>query len=289
MSSFTPDLVTCSLLFADDCNFVELKKLSLQSLDIESQKNLEVLESSSSSENSGENNDNNEAQQAEGESSEGQLISVGPDAFRRVYEFDDEQCILRTRADDDGPFVQGSEIFDALSERPTWICQLDQDVNLRTLLHLPHGYYTINWIFAYRIASDSRFGGYGVHVYNCSFGEPLDAAMFRARIHDPSQPFISTNLNAIINPRVTMPLEIPEYQTSKLSESSDDLVLKRKNEGHIVVASQQALQVDWDGPTAFLIKLVSKRLLKGRLWLLAVVLKKHEKQDLETYRGTEIR
>ena len=67
-----------------------------------------------------------------------------------------------------------------------------------------------------------------MQVYNCSFGEPLDAVMFQARIYDPNQPNICTNLNAIINPRVTMLLEVPEYQTNRLFERSDDLVLRRK-------------------------------------------------------------
>lgn len=79
-----------------------------------------------------------------------------------------------------------------------------------------------------RIASDSRSEGRSMQVYNCSFGEPLDAVMFQARIYDPNQPNICTNLNAIINPRVTMLLEVPEYQTNRLFERSDDLVLRRK-------------------------------------------------------------
>ena len=177
----------------------------------------------------------------------------------------------------------------SMTEQPAWICQLDQDVNLRTLVQLPPGSCIINWLFAYRLASDFRPGGPSIQVYNCLFREPLDARMFRARIYDPSQPFISTNLNAIINPRTTLPLEVPEYQTSRLSESTDDLVLRRKTEGHVAIASHQTLQVSWDGPTAFLIKLVSKKVLKGRLWFLGVILKKDDARDLNTYQATEVR
>ena len=269
------------MLFVDDRNFAELKTLPLQSHDKKSKVNLGTSDSSSSS----DNRDNNEPQEAEGKSSEAQTISIGPDAFKRVYEFNDEQCTLRNMADDDGPFVRGSEVFDALRVRPTWICQLNQDVNLRTLLDLPRGYYTINWIFAYRIPPEFRSKGHGVQVYNCSFGKPLDAAMFRARIHDPSQPFISSNLNAIIHPRVTIPLTVPEYETMRLSEPSDDLVVRRKNEGHIICASQHVLQVEWDGPTAFLIRLVSQRVLEGRLWFMGTLLKKHDVEDHGNYQG----
>ena len=264
---------------------VELKNLNLQSLDREPQANPESLESSISS----EHDDDHTAREAGSVFRKGQPINVSPDAFKRVYEFGDEQCILRSRANDDGPSVQGSEIFDAMSNRPAWICQLDQDVNLRTLLQLPKGFYSINWIFVYRIASDLRSEARTPQIYNCSFGEPLDAAMFGARTYDPSQPFISSNLNAIINPRVTIPLEVPEYQTMKVSESSDDLVLRRKKEGHTIVANPRALRVDWDGPTAFLIKLVSQRSLKGRLWFLGVLLQKHDEQHLETYQPKEVR
>ena len=257
----------------------------MQSLDNESQENLQFSRSSSSS----NVNDNDEVGGAEGEFSEGKLSTIPSDAFRRVYEFGDEQCILRRKADDDGPFIHGSDVFDNFSVRRTWICQLDQDVNLRTLLKLPQGYYTINWIFGYRLTSGSRSGAGGVQVYNCSFGKPLDAAMFWARVHDPSQPFISTNLNAIINPRTTMQLRVPEYETIRLSDSSEDLVLKMKSEGHTVVAGRQMLQVDWDGPTAFLIKLVSQRSLEGRLWFLGALLEKHDPQDLDIYQNTEVR
>ena len=140
MSRFTPDLVRRSLPFIHNFNVAELKNLSLQPHKRKSQENLEVLRSGSSSENS----DNNEAKGAEGEYSRGQLISVGPDAFKRVYELDDEQCILRRRVDDDGPFVQGSEVFDAMSVRPTWNVNWTKTSTPALSSKLPQGYHTIN-------------------------------------------------------------------------------------------------------------------------------------------------
>ena len=217
------------------------------------------------------------------------IIGLGPHLFNRVYEFSDQQCVLRCKAEDDGPFIEGSEVFDALAVRKTWICNLDQDVNLRALVQLPKGLYTITWMFAYRLSDDCSLGVQKMQSYNCSFGEPINAAMFRARVNDPSQPFISTNLNAIINPRMTIPLVVPLYETRKSSESSDDFVLSCKRQADVPVGSQRPLQVDGDGPTAFLIKLVSSSVLTGRLWFLGVLLKRKSDEEAEGAQPMKVR
>ena len=217
------------------------------------------------------------------------IIGLGPHLCNRVYEFSDQRCVLRSKAEDDGPFIEGSEVYDALAHRKSWICNLDQDVNLRALVQLPKGLYTINWICAYRVSDDCSLGVQTMQIHNCSFGEPINAAMFPARVNDPSQPFISTDLNAIINPRVTIPLYIPVYETKKFSESSDDFLLSYKRQGDVPVESQRPLQVDTDGPTAFLIKLVSSRVLTGRLWFLGVLLKRKSDGEAEGADPTEVR
>ena len=191
--------------------------------------------------------------------------------FRRVIEFSDEQCILRTRSEEIDNFGGQSEFLRSLKGQPAWVCQLDADVNLRSAIHLPVGYYQSHWIFAYRLEAGCRhLAGPAIQTYNCSMGKPLDTAMFWARTTDPSQPFISGNLNAIILPRRTSALEVPKYETLGL-ESLEGVVLRRQNEGEMVLNSG-ILHVEWDAPTVFLIKLILRRFLKGKLSFLGVVL-----------------
>lgn len=191
--------------------------------------------------------------------------------FQRVIEFSDEHCVLKTPVEEDDELGDQSELLRNFKGQPRWICQLDADVNLRSVIHLPVGYYQCHWIFAYELDTEYRHSTHAMQTYNCSMGKPLNAAMFLSRTTDPSQPFISTNLNAIILPRRTSALEVPRYETLTQSKLSEDIVLRRKNKGEVVLNSD-TLQVDWDGPTAFLIKLISRRILEGELFFLGVIL-----------------
>ena len=191
--------------------------------------------------------------------------------FQRVFEFSNKHCILKIPVEEDGQFSDQSRFLQHFKGQPRWICQLDADVNLRSVIHLPVGYYQCHWVFAYNLDTEYLQSTHGMQAYNCSMGKPLDAAMFQSRTTDPSQPFISNKLNAIILPRCTSALQVPTYETLAQRKSPEDVMLRRKNKGEVVLRSE-TLKVDWDGPTAFLIKLVSQRILEGELFFLGVIL-----------------
>ncbi|KAI9658782.1 MAG: hypothetical protein M1821_002342 [Bathelium mastoideum] len=219
---------------------------------------------------------------------------LGADQFARVVEFSDAECVLRPVTDDLRRICEEDGGFLPPTGRKVWYCRLDTDVNLRCLALIDPKVYMVVWLFAYQIEPGFQPTHYGVQTYNCSIGKPLDAAMFASRTRDPAQPFISTNLNAIILPRITVPLEAPKYETQEDSNSSNSFTVTRLSESVVILVAPTYIDVDWDGPTAFLIKSVSSRFMRGSLMFLGALLYESTTPDLEQGlpnggRATEVR
>ena len=210
--------------------------------------------------------------------------------FNRVVEFSDEECILREPTHDLRRICAEHREGEIASSDQVWSCRLDTDVNLRSLVFIDRGYYIPVWLFAYHFTPGPQFSGHALQSYNCSMGDPLDASMFMSRTTDPAQPFISTNLNAIINPRVTTTLHVPNYISNTHPESPERISLTRHPEGVITLNAEHPLNVDWEGPTAFLIKSVSSRVYNGNLFFLGVLLYESSSPALDQQAfSTEVR
>ena len=216
----------------------------------------------------------------EDESGQTAVQFLGADQFSRVVEFSDAECVLEPVSDEVIRIYEDVGIS-LPPARAAWFCRLDTDVNLRSLVQIAPSRYTMVWLFAYQMEPGFVPQQYGVQTYNCSMGMPLDAPMFISRTRDPTQPFISRNLNAIINPRVTVPLQVPRYDTSESADSSGNFMITRRNEGAVILATPNHLVVDWDGPTAFLIKAISSHFTRGSLIFVGVLLYENSESVLE--------
>lgn len=212
---------------------------------------------------------------------------LGANQFARVVEFSDAECILKPVTDELRRICEEDVRLQLPSDRDVWFCQLDTDVNLRYLGHIDPSIYMVGWLFAYQMEPGFQPQPFEVQTYHCSIGKPLDAAMFISRTRDPTQPFISTNLNAIIYPRVTVPLKVPRYDTHERRDSPGSFVVTRRSEGAVILVAPSRLTVDWDGPTAFLIKLTSSHFTRGSLMFLGVLLAECSSPTFEQRPSTE--
>jgi hypothetical protein len=181
----------------------------------------------------------------------------------------DRQC----RLEDVEPASSGAEASSAASRSPRrepgekqWVCQLNSDVNLRLCLpHVPRGMYMAIWYFSYHIDSDYTAASVKVQRYNLSMGRALNPTMFMARVSDPSQPFISGDLNTFLTPRVTAQMVIPYPQTQETKDKYE-MAVRYPPDGRVTEGRDGGvLNVEWDDGIVFLAKLVSPRSFEGRL------------------------
>jgi hypothetical protein len=146
----------------------------------------------------------------------------------------------------------------------SWVCRLEAETNLRFLsTGLPKGFYIAFWQFSYMITSEYDGTYLPTNVYNCTFGRAVDPEMFASRTSSPLQPYISTTLN-FINPRCVTQLSVPQFEPLQ-SEIPNIFIHQVFMEQGISLQARTALQIDWDGSVAFLIKKVGSAPIEGHL------------------------
>jgi hypothetical protein len=197
-------------------------------------------------------------------------ICIRPENFQRVIELSDNDCTIEDN-DDELKRICGEE-FHFLSERH-WRVRLESHTNLRFVTNaVPPDSYVVLWKFAYNVDKDQPSLQPGMVKHNVSAGLPVDTPMFLSRITNPAQPYISTGLDAIINPRVMQTLDLPQLEWIP-DIATDMWGLKMEREGFIELVDRQVMTVKDGDEVAFLVKRVKfTPEIKGFLMFLGVVL-----------------
>jgi hypothetical protein len=197
-------------------------------------------------------------------------ICVRAENFQRVIELSDSDCTIEDN-DDELRRICG-EKFDFLSEKH-WRIRLESHTNLRFVTNaVPPDNYVVWWKFAYKVNDDQPSLQPEMVKHNISAGLPINTPMFLSRITDPAQPYISTGLDAIINPRVMQTLTLPQHEWVP-DIDVDTWGLKMKREGVVQLVDRQIITVKEGDEVAFLVKRVTfTPEIKGFLMFLGVVL-----------------
>jgi hypothetical protein len=103
--------------------------------------------------------------------------------------------------------------------------------------------------------------------------------MFVSRVSDPGQPYISNDLNHIINPRCTLPLRLPWLTVAK-TERPESVLVTAQMSLDVDLVDPNLLEVNWDTGLAFLIKTFMQPPMRGTLIFKGVFLFKQESKEL---------
>jgi hypothetical protein len=158
---------------------------------------------------------------------------------------------------------------------------MEAETNLRCFLEaFPRGRYLVAWEFSYSGAPLYNPGVTQVYqTYECLVGKACDPTMFVSRVLDPSQPYISSNLNYVINPRCAIPPALPCLAFMQTERPETVLVTAQMSRDMDLVDSN-LLEVVWDTRLAFLVKKFIGSPMKGTLILRRVFLFKQESKEL---------
>jgi hypothetical protein len=204
--------------------------------------------------------------------------------FRRAIELSDKQLILTEdpgSVEKEGEFSTSTRESTQTADNRVWICRMEAETNLRCFLEaFPRGRYLVTWRFSYSGSPPYNPGvTQAYQIYKCSVGKACDPAMFVSRVSDPSQPFISNDLNQIINPRCTMPLRLPWLTVTK-TELPESVLVTAQMSLDVDLVDPNLLEVTWDTGLAFLVKKFMGSPMGGTLIFKGVFLFKQESKEL---------